>query len=98
MARRKHLDDRPIPAHPYRDTALVYGVMSVLLVVVASLTGGDAVRATLVAVVFFVVATAWSWWKFRSRIREREAARTPTAPAVSDGGDTNGNGGGRTKR
>lgn len=98
MARRKRLDDRLIPSHPYRDSALVYGVMSVLLVVVAWLTGGDAVRAILVAVVFFVVATAWSWWKFRDRIREREAATTPAPPAGSDGGHAESNGRGSTEQ
>ena len=98
MARRKLLDDRSIPAHPYRDTALIYGVMSVLLVVVAWLTGGDALRAILVAVVFFAVATAWSWWKFRGRIKRRDAAAAPAPPSGSDGDHANGNGKGSTKR
>ena len=83
MARRKLFEHRPIPAHPYRDTALVYGIMAALLIIVASVTGGDILRAILVAVVFFLVVTAWSWWKFRERIKQREAART-AAPA--DGG------------
>ena len=98
MARRKRRDDRPIPAHPYRDTALVYGVMAVLLVVVASLTGGEVVRAILVAVVFFVIATAWSWWKFHGRIRERDAARAAAAGDGSSGGRANGNGRGKVRR
>jgi membrane protein implicated in regulation of membrane protease activity len=85
MARWKPFEDRPIPAHPYRDTALVYGIMAALLIIVASVTGGDILRAILVAAVFFLVVTAWSWWKFRGRIREREAART-TEP-VEGGGD-----------
>ena len=98
MARRQLLDDRSIPAHPYRDTALVYGVLSVLLVVVAWLTGGDALRAIVVAVAFFVVATAWSWWKFRGRIKRRDAADAPAPPTGSGGGHTTGNGRGSTKR
>ena len=97
MARRKRLDDRPIPAHPYRDTALVYGIMSLLLVVVALVTGGDALQAILVAVVFFLIATSWSWWKFRARIEERAAAKTPVPPIGSDGGQANGNGRGSSK-
>ena len=92
MVRRKRLDGRSIPAHPYRDAALVYGVMSGLLVVVAWLTGGDALRAILAAVAFFVAATAWSWWKFRGRIKRRDAARAPALPAGSDEGETNGDG------
>jgi membrane protein implicated in regulation of membrane protease activity len=98
MARRKGRDDRPIPAHPYRDTALVYGVMAVLLIVVASLTGGDKLRAILVAAVFFLVATAWSSWRFRGRIKEREAARAAVPTGRSGGGQANGNGRGSTKR
>ena len=80
MARRTRANERQVPAHPYRDTALVYGVMAVLLVALAALTGGDAVRAVLVAVAFFVVATAWTSWKFRGRIRRRDAAEA-SAPA-----------------
>ena len=97
MARRKRRDDRPIPAHPYRDTALVYGIMSLLLVVIAWLTGGDALRAILVAAVFFLVATAWSWWKFRGRIEERNAAEVSAPPAGSGGGHAKSNGRGSTK-
>jgi len=98
MARRRRRDDRPIPAHPYRDTALVYGIMSLLLVVIAWLTGGDALRAILVAAVFFLVATAWSWWKFRGRIKERAAAEVSAPPAGIGGSQANGNGRARTKR
>jgi hypothetical protein len=98
MAGRKRRADRPIPAHPYRDTALVYGIMSLLLVVIAWLTGGDAIRAILVAAVFFLVATAWSWWKFRRRIEERNAVKASAPPAGSGGGHANGNGRGSTKR
>ena len=88
---RRH--DRPVPDHPYRDTAIVYGVMAVAVVVVAGLTGGDVTRAALVAVVFFVVATAWTSWKFRTRIRERDGA----AALEREGGEIgNGNGRGGT--
>jgi len=93
MVRRSRRDDRPIPPHPYRDTALVYGFMAVLLVVIAGLTGGDLIRAALVGIVFFVVATAWTCWKFRGRIRERDAAKTAAeAAGRSGGGSANGNG------
>jgi hypothetical protein len=76
MARdRRGVDERPLPAHPYRDTVVVYGIMAIVLIVVASLTGGSLLRAVGAGVVFFVLATAWSWWKFRTRIRERDAQR-----------------------
>lgn len=91
MPRRRARRVGSIPAHPYRDTAIVYGVMAVLLVVVAALTGGDVVRAALVAVVVFVVATAWSWWRFRERIRARAAQTLEQRGNVQ----ANGNGKGR---
>ena len=71
--RRSGADERPLPAHPYRDTVVVYGIMGVVLIVIASVTGGNLVRALAVGVGFFVLATGWSWWRFRTRIREREA-------------------------
>jgi hypothetical protein len=73
----------PLPKHPYRDTAIVYGVMAVVLVVTAVLLGGDVARTAAVAAAFFVAATAWSWWRFRVRIRE-EAARAARAAAEAD--------------
>ena len=92
--RRRRPDNRPIPDHPYRDTALVYAGMGALLVIVATLTGGQALRAIVAAVIFFVIATAWTWWGFRKRIRARaeatatEAARRAGGPGP--GGSTNG--------
>jgi membrane protein implicated in regulation of membrane protease activity len=84
MARRTRIDERPIPLRPYRDTALAYAVMAVLLVALAWLTGGDPVRAIVVAVVFFVVATAWSWWRFRRRILRRAAVEASASLDASD--------------
>jgi membrane protein implicated in regulation of membrane protease activity len=105
--RRRGPDNRPIPAHPYRDTAFVYAGMGVVLVIVASLTGGQAFRAVVAALIFFVIATAWSWWGFRKRIRARdEAAAAETARRTGGPGTRgsangaakgNGNGQGRSK-
>jgi membrane protein implicated in regulation of membrane protease activity len=50
--------------------------MATVLVGVAAITGADVARAAIVAAAFFVVATAWSWWRFRERIRE-EASGQP---------------------
>ncbi|MFN2470158.1 MAG: hypothetical protein ABR583_04060 [Gaiellaceae bacterium] len=61
-----------MPKRPYRDSAIVYGIFAAIIVVVAALTGGDLLKAGAVAVGFFVVATAWSWWRFRKRL-ERES-------------------------
>jgi uncharacterized protein involved in response to NO len=65
---------RPIPKRPYRDSAILYGVLAVAVVVFAAVTGGDLVRAVLVAVGFFVLANAWSWYRWRARQREERQA------------------------
>jgi len=77
------------PKHPYRDTAVLYAVFAVIIIVVTALTGGNVlpgdtghtgVRGTIaragalvVAAIFFVVATAFSWWRWR--VREQQEAR-----------------------
>jgi hypothetical protein len=62
-----------VPKHPYRDTAIVNAVLACLLLLIAWLTGGDMRDAAFVAVAFFLIATAWSWWRFRRRIAEEDA-------------------------
>lgn len=63
----------PLPKHPYRDSVIFNGVLAIILVIVAFLTAGDLGRALSFAVVFFVAATSWSWWRFRARLQaERE--------------------------
>ena len=99
--RRKRPDSRPIPDHPYRDTAFVYAGMAVVLVVVAWLTGGHPLRAITAAVIFFALATAWTWWGFRKRIRARdevaaaEAAARAGQPTRGTNGSSRGNGNGQ---
>jgi len=65
---------RPIPKRPYRDSAILYGVLAIAVVVFSAVTGGDLVRAVLVAVGFLVVANAWSWYRWRERQREKRQA------------------------
>jgi membrane protein implicated in regulation of membrane protease activity len=62
--------DRPVPKHPYRDTALLYGVLAVLVVVIAFATGGSVKSAVITAALVFLVATLWSWRTWRNRLRE----------------------------
>jgi len=50
-------------------------VLSACLVLVAYLTGGRLERALVFAAGFFVVATAWSWWRFRARLEEERRER-----------------------
>ena len=65
--------DRPLPKHPYRDSAILYGALAVLVVVVAAATGGNLYKAILVAVAAFLVATGFSWWRWRERLRVKQA-------------------------
>jgi membrane protein implicated in regulation of membrane protease activity len=52
----------------------MYAVLAIVIVVVAKFTDGDVARAIVGATAFFVVATAWSWWRFRRRV-EQEGGR-----------------------
>jgi len=67
--------ETPPPRRPYRDSIVLYAVMAVVIVLVAWLTGGGVGRAVVFAMLFFVVATAWSVWRWRDRLRE-EARRS----------------------
>ena len=64
------------PRRPYRDSAILYAALAVLVVVLAAVTGGNVVRAVVMGALFFVAATAWSWRRWRERLREEERRRT----------------------
>ena len=59
-------------AHPYRDSALAYGALGALVVVIAYLSGSGLVRSLAGGVSAAVLATAWTWWRMRSRERAPE--------------------------
>ena len=61
----------PESRRPMRDGLIIFGVLAILIVVIAMLTGGDLARALVAAVAFFVAANAWTWWRVRRRA-ERE--------------------------
>lgn len=64
---------RPVPRHPYRDTAILYGVLAGIVVVFAAATGyHDLVKAVIVAVAVFVGATSYSWWYWYDRIKRQQ--------------------------
>lgn len=63
------------PKRPFRDSAIFYAVLAALLVGVAAATGGDLVVAAAVAAGFFVVATAYSWWRWRARLEAERQKR-----------------------
>ena len=62
----------PLPKRPYRDTVVFNLVLAALIVLISWATGGALRRAFVFAVLFFVVATAWSWWRFRQRLAREE--------------------------
>jgi hypothetical protein len=68
------LPDEPLPRHPFRDSAIVYGVLAGVVVAFGLLTGNGVTETIAIAVTFFVLATGYSWWRYRQRI-QREAAR-----------------------
>jgi len=55
--------------HPYRDTLIVYGALALVILVFAAATGGSIGHALVVAVFFFVAASAWSLFSWRRRLR-----------------------------
>ena len=70
MLGRRRRDTTPLPKRPYRDSALLNAALAAVVVVFAWATGGDVVKALAVGAAFFVVATAWTWWRFRQRLAE----------------------------
>jgi Na+/melibiose symporter-like transporter len=77
------MSDLPPRGQTYRATAILYAILSLLIVLVAALSGGGLVKATIIAVVFFVVATGWSW--FRLRQRDRRPLPRDQAPPDANG-------------
>jgi nicotinamide riboside transporter PnuC len=77
VTRRRRWDPpQQRPKRPYRDSAILYAVLAVVIVVVAVLTGGGLARAIGFALAFFLLATGWSWWRWRTRLADVRR-RTP---------------------
>jgi membrane protein implicated in regulation of membrane protease activity len=76
------VSDLPTPPHAYRGSAILHGILAVVILAVAAISGGSLARALLVAVAYFLVATGWSWFRFR----RREARTDHRRQATSNGG------------
>ena len=63
------IPELPPPKNPYRDTLVVYGGLSAVIVLFSWLTGGSVGKAAAVAVLFFLVASSWTIYRFRARAR-----------------------------
>lgn len=57
---------------PYRDSALAYAALGSLVVIFAYVTGSSLLRSLAGGVAAFVLATAYTWWRVRSRQRQAE--------------------------
>jgi hypothetical protein len=57
---------------PYRDSALAYAALGTLVVIFAYVTGSSLVRSLAGGLVAFVLATAYTWWRVRTRERQAE--------------------------
>ena len=69
---RRNMDEYiALPRHPYRDSAIFYAILSGCLIGIASFTGAGLERGLMVGAVFFVIATGFSWWRFREKLREK---------------------------
>ena len=56
--------------HPYRDSAIVYGALSGLVILIGAVAGASMVKTVIVAVAVFVAATLYSWWRWRDQLRK----------------------------
>ncbi len=56
--------------HPYRDSAIVYGALAGIVILIAVASGGSLVKAVIVAGAVFVGATLYSWWRLREKLRK----------------------------
>jgi len=64
--------DRPLPKHPYRDSAIAYALLAVVLFAVVVATGGSVVKGVIGAVAVFVASTAYTWWRWRAKIAAKD--------------------------
>jgi len=65
--------NRPlVTQHPYRDSLLLNLVLAGLIILISWATGGGLGRAFVFATLYFVLATAWSWWRFSKRLAEEQ--------------------------
>ena len=63
----------PLPKRPYRDSLILNVVLAVLIVLISWATGGELGRAFVFAALYFVIATAWAWWRFRQRLEKERS-------------------------
>ena len=55
---------------PYRDSALAYAALGSLVVIFAYVTGSGLLKSLAGGIAAFLLATAYTWWRLRSRESE----------------------------
>jgi len=58
--------------HPYRDSALTYAGLGAVVILFAFLTGSSLIKSFAGGTTAFVLATAWTWWRLRSREQQSD--------------------------
>jgi O-antigen ligase len=69
-------ENGPIPSkrrslHPYRDSAIVYGILAALVILIAVLTGGRVAWSIVLGIAAFALAMGWTWWRLRQQAERR---------------------------
>lgn len=59
-----------LPKHPFRDSAIFYAVLAGAVVGFGLLTNNELPETLLIAAAFFVIATGYSWRRFRQRLQQ----------------------------
>ena len=57
-----------MPERAFRDSAIFYAVLACAIVGFGVLTDNELTQTIIIAIGFFVVATGYSWWRFRQRL------------------------------
>jgi predicted alpha/beta-hydrolase family hydrolase len=73
------VSDLPAPPRAYRGSAVLHAILALVILVVAAISGGSLVKALLVAVAYFLVATGWTWFRFRQRASRATPERNPSS-------------------
>ena len=79
------MSDLPPLRHPYRAVALLHAGLAVVILLFAALTGGSLTRAVGFAAGYFVLATGWSWFRFRQRERRPAPIASPEGNGKANG-------------
>jgi hypothetical protein len=61
------MSDLPPPGQPYRAAALFHAALAAAILVISLVSGGGLPKAVAFAAGYFVLATAWTWFRFRQR-------------------------------